>query len=217
MIIAPSLLSMDFTQTLSQLNEIKQSHATWLHFDVMDGHFVPNLSFGPDICKQIRLNSDLFMDVHIMVSNPNYFSDVFMNVGADLITFHLEACANEQEVIQIIDKIHAKNVKVGLSIKPDTNIESLFPYLDKIDLVLIMSVNPGYGGQSFMMSALDKIRTLKKIIVRENYQVLIEVDGGINDETAKLVLEAGADVLVAGSYIFKHNITEKIEKLWNLK
>jgi ribulose-phosphate 3-epimerase len=217
MIIAPSLLSMDFTQTLSQLNEIKQSHATWLHFDVMDGHFVPNLSFGPDICKQIRLNSDLFMDVHIMVSNPNYFSDVFMNVGADLITFHLEACANEQEVIQIIDKIHAKNVKVGLSIKPDTNIESLFPYLDKIDLVLIMSVNPGYGGQSFMMSALDKIRTLKKIIVRENYQVLIEVDGGINDETAKLVLEAGADVLVAGSYIFKHNITETIEKLWNLK
>jgi ribulose-phosphate 3-epimerase len=217
MIIAPSLLSMDFTQTLSQLNEIKQSHATWLHFDVMDGHFVPNLSFGPDICKQIRQNSDLFMDVHIMVSDPNYFSDVFMDVGANLITFHLEACANTEEVIQIIDKIHAKNVKVGLSIKPATNLESLFPYLDKIDLVLIMSVNPGYGGQSFMMSALDKIRALKEIIVRENYQVLIEVDGGINDDTAKLVLDAGADVLVAGSYIFKQNISETIEKLWNLK
>jgi len=217
MIIAPSLLSMDFTQTLKQLNEIKNSRATWLHFDVMDGHFVPNLSFGPDICKQIRQNSDLFMDVHIMVSDPNYFSDVFMDVGANLITFHLEACSNEQEVIQLIDKIHAKNVKVGLSIKPATNLESLFPYLDKIDLVLIMSVNPGYGGQSFMMSALDKIRTLKEIIVRENYQVLIEVDGGINDETAKLVLDAGADVLVAGSYIFKQNITETIEKLWNLK
>lgn len=217
MIIAPSLLSMDFTQTLSQLNEIKQSHATWLHFDVMDGHFVPNLSFGPDICKQIRLNSDLFMDVHIMVSDPNYFSDVFIDVGADLITFHLEACSNDQEVIQIIDKIHAKNVKVGLSIKPATNLEVLFPYLDKIDLVLIMSVNPGYGGQSFMMSALDKIRTLKEIIIKEKYKVLIEVDGGINYETAKLVKDAGADVLVAGSYIFKHNITETIEKLWNLK
>lgn len=217
MIIAPSLLSMDFTQTLTQLDEIKQSHATWLHFDVMDGHFVPNLSFGPDICKQIRLNSDLFMDVHIMVSDPNYFSDVFIEAGADLITFHLEACKNDDEVLKLIDKIHAKNVKVGLSIKPSTDVKELLPYLDKIDLVLIMSVNPGYGGQSFMLNAIDKISLLRKTIDSKQLNVLIEIDGGINHETAQLVLDAGADVLVAGSYIFKNNITETIEKLWNLK
>jgi ribulose-phosphate 3-epimerase len=183
----------------------------------MDGHFVPNLSFGPDICKQIRLNSDLFMDVHIMVSDPNYFSDVFIEAGADLITFHLEACRNGEEVHKIIDKIHAKNVKVGLSIKPSTEVKELVPYLDKIDLVLIMSVNPGYGGQSFMLNAIDKIQLLRQTIDTKHLNVLIEVDGGINHETAQLVLDAGADVLVAGSYIFKNNITETIEKLWNLK
>lgn len=217
MIIAPSLLSMDFTQTLKQLDEIKQSHATWLHFDVMDGHFVPNLSFGPDICKQIRLNSDLFMDVHIMVNDPNYFSKVFIDAGANLITFHLEACSNDEEIIQIINKIHANNVKVGLSIKPGTDVNDLLPYLDKIDLVLIMSVNPGYGGQSFMVEAIDKIQILRNYIDINDLNVLIEVDGGINHETAKLVLDVGADVLVAGSYIFKSNITETIENLWNLK
>jgi len=217
MIIAPSLLSMDFTQTLNQLKEIKESQATWLHFDVMDGHFVPNLSFGPDICLQIRKQSDLFMDVHIMVSDPNYFSDVFMNAGADLITFHIEACESQEEVFSIIEKIHKKGVKVGLSIKPDTDVKSLIPYLSSIDLILIMSVNPGYGGQSFIPSALDKIVFLRNYIDQNRLSCLIEVDGGINADTAKLVLEAGVDVLVAGSYIFKHNIKETINTLWNLK
>jgi len=217
MIIAPSLLSMDFTQTLNQLKDIKESQATWLHFDVMDGHFVPNLSFGPDICKQIRNHSDLFMDVHIMVSDPHYFSDVFIEAGADLITFHLEACQSEQEVLEIIQKIRDKGVKVGLSIKPDTDVKSLVPYISKIDLILIMSVNPGYGGQSFMPNSLDKISFLRKYIDENKLTCLIEVDGGINAETAKLVLDAGVDVLVAGSYIFKNNIKETINTLWNLK
>ncbi len=217
MIIAPSLLSMDFTQTLNQLKDIKESQATWLHFDVMDGHFVPNLSFGPDICKQIRNHSDLFMDVHIMVSDPNYFSNVFIEAGADLITFHLEACQSEQEVLDIIQKIHDKGIKVGLSIKPDTDVKSLVPYISKIDLILIMSVNPGYGGQSFMPNSLDKISFLRNYIDENKLSCLIEVDGGINAETAKLVLDAGVDVLVAGSYIFKHNIKETINTLWNLK
>ena len=217
MIIAPSLLSMDFTQTLSQLKEIKESQATWLHFDVMDGHFVPNLSFGPDICAQIRKHSDLFMDVHIMVSDPHYFSDVFIRAGADLITFHLEACASEEEVLSVIQKIRDKGVKVGLSIKPDTDVKSLIPFISKIDLILIMSVNPGYGGQSFIPKALDKIAFLRYYIDLNKLSCLIEVDGGINADTAKLVLDAGVDVLVAGSYIFKHNIKETINTLWNLK
>ncbi len=217
MIIAPSLLSMDFTQTLSQLKEIKESQATWLHFDVMDGHFVPNLSFGPDICAQIRKHSDLFMDVHIMVSDPHYFSDVFIRAGADLITFHLEACASEEEVLSVIQKIRDKGVKVGLSIKPDTDVKSLIPFISKIDLILIMSVNPGYGGQSFIPNALDKIAFLRYYIDLNKLSCLIEVDGGINADTAKLVLDSGADVLVAGSYIFKHNIKETINTLWNLK
>lgn len=217
MIIAPSLLSMDFTQTLSQLKEIKESQATWLHFDVMDGHFVPNLSFGPDICAQIRKHSDLFMDVHIMVSDPHYFSDVFIRAGADLITFHLEACASEEEVLSVIQKIRDKGVKVGLSIKPDTDVKSLIPFISKIDLILIMSVNPGYGGQSFIPNALDKIAFLRYYINLNKLSCLIEVDGGINADTAKLVLDAGVDVLVAGSYIFKHNIKETINTLWNLK
>ena len=217
MIIAPSLLSMDFTQTLSQLKEIKESQATWLHFDVMDGHFVPNLSFGPDICAQIRKHSDLFMDVHIMVSDPHYFSDVFIRAGADLITFHLEACASEEEVLSVIQKIRDKGVKVGLSIKPDTDVKSLIPFISKIDLILIMSVNPGYGGQSFIPNALDKIAFLRYYIDLNKLSCLIEVDGGINADTAKLVLDAGVDVLVAGSYIFKHNIKETINTIWNLK
>ena len=217
MIIAPSLLSMDFTQTLSQLKEIKESQATWLHFDVMDGHFVPNLSFGPDICAQIRKHSDLFMDVHIMVSDPNYFSDVFIEAGADLITFHLEACQSEEEVLSIIKKIHDKGIKVGLTIKPATDVKDLLPFMDKIDLVLIMSVNPGYGGQSFIPSALDKIAFLRQYIDENKLSCLIEVDGGINAETAQWVLDAGVDVLVAGSYIFKNDIKETINTLWNLK
>lgn len=217
MIIAPSLLSMDFTQTLNQLKDIKESQATWLHFDVMDGHFVPNLSFGPDICKQIRNHSDLFMDVHIMVSDPHYFSNVFIEAGADLITFHLEACQSEQEVFDLINKIHDKGVKVGLSIKPDTDVKSLIPFISKIDLILIMSVHPGYGGQSFISSAIDKISFLRNYIDENKLSCLIEVDGGINADTAKLVLDVGADVLVAGSYIFKHNIKESINTLWNLK
>lgn len=217
MIIAPSLLSMDFTQTLKQLNEIKESQATWLHFDVMDGHFVPNLSFGPDICKQVRKHSDLFMDVHIMVSDPSYFSDVFIEAGADLITFHLEACQSEEEVLSIIKKIHDKGIKVGLTIKPATDVKDLLPFMDKIDLVLIMSVNPGYGGQSFIPSALDKIAFLRQYIDENKLSCLIEVDGGINAETAQWVLDAGVDVLVAGSYIFKNDIKETINTLWNLK
>lgn len=217
MIIAPSILSMDFSQTLKQLKEIESSQAKWLHVDIMDGHFVPNLSFGPDITKQIRRHSKLFMDVHIMVEDAEHYSEVFVEAGANLLTFHLEACKDAETVHRIISKIHHQGCKVGLSIRPQTAVEAVFPYLDVIDLVLIMSVNPGYGGQSFMEESIERIRSLRKEIDAKQYSVLIEVDGGINAETAKKVLDAGADVLVAGSYVFKNDIVHAVESLWKLK
>lgn len=217
MIIAPSVLSMDYSKMKEQLNEVAQSQAKWLHVDIMDGHFVPNLSFGPDITKQIKVNTELFMDVHIMVENPHYFSDVFMEAGADLLTFHVEACNSSEAVLALIHKIRERGVKVGLSIKPSTPVDYIMTFLPMLDLVLIMSVEPGFGGQSFIYSALDKIKALRDRIDELNLNCLIEVDGGVNEETAKLCLEAGADVLVAGSYIFKHNIKEQVQRLWDLK
>ena len=217
MIVAPSILSMDFTQTLKQLQEVESSKAKWLHVDIMDGHFVPNLSFGPDITKQIRRHSKLFMDVHIMVEDAEHYSDVFVEAGANLLTFHLEACKDAESVHRIISKIHHQGCKVGLSIRPQTPVEAVFSYLDKIDLVLIMSVNPGYGGQSFMEESVDRIQRLRKEIDAHQHSVLIEVDGGINAETGLKVAQAGADVLVAGSYVFKNDIVRAIESLWKLK
>lgn len=217
MIVAPSILSMDFTQTLKQLQEVESSKAKWLHVDIMDGHFVPNLSFGPDITKQIRKHSKLFMDVHIMVEDAEHYSDVFVEAGANLLTFHLEACKDEESVHRIISKIHHQGCKVGLSIRPQTPVEAVFPYLNVIDLVLIMSVNPGYGGQSFMEESVDRIQRLRKEIDTHQHSVLIEVDGGINAETGLKVAQAGADVLVAGSYVFKNDIVRAVESLWKLK
>ena len=217
MIVAPSILSMDFTQTLKQLQEVESSKAKWLHVDIMDGHFVPNLSFGPDITKQIRRHSKLFMDVHIMVEDAEHYSDVFVEAGANLLTFHLEACKDAESVHRIISKIHHQGCKVGLSIRPQTPVEAVFPYLNVIDLVLIMSVNPGYGGQSFMEESVDRIQRLRKEIDTHQHSVLIEVDGGINAETGLKVAQAGADVLVAGSYVFKNDIVSAVESLWKLK
>ena len=217
MIVAPSILSMDFTQTLKQLQEVESSKAKWLHVDIMDGHFVPNLSFGPDITKQIRKHSKLFMDVHIMVEDADHYSDVFVEAGANLLTFHLEACKDAESVHRIISKIHHQGCKVGLSIRPQTPVEAVFPYLNVIDLVLIMSVNPGYGGQSFMEESVDRIQRLRKEIDTHQHSVLIEVDGGINAETGLKVAQAGADVLVAGSYVFKNDIVSAVESLWKLK
>ena len=217
MIVAPSILSMDFTQTLKQLHDVETSKAEWLHVDIMDGHFVPNLSFGPDITKQIRKHSKLFMDVHIMVEDAEHYSEVFVEAGANLLTFHLEACKDAESVHRIISKIHHQGCKVGLSIRPQTPVEAVFPYLNVIDLVLIMSVNPGYGGQSFMEESVDRIQRLRKEIDTHQHSVLIEVDGGINAETGLKVAQAGADVLVAGSYVFKNDIVSAVESLWKLK
>ena len=214
MIIAPSILAMDFSAMPQQLEEIRTSGATWLHFDVMDGHFVRNLTFGPDLLKGICKLSKLVMDVHLMVEDPVYYSEVFLNAGADVITFHIEACNDLEEARGLLKSIRSRGKIAGLSLRPQTKVEDLFELLDDCNLILIMSVNPGFGGQAFLPEALDRIRQLRTEIDRRGLHVLIEVDGGINEITAKACQKAGADVLVAGSYIFKNDIQQAVQSLW---
>ncbi len=212
-IVAPSILSLDYANVSEQLKQLNESKAEWMHFDVMDGHFVPNLTFGPDLLKGFKKCTDMVMDVHIMVEDPAFFSDVFLKAGADILTFHYEACKDEEEVRMICEKIHARHAKAGVSVKPGTPISVLDPLLDVIDVVLIMSVEPGFGGQSFMEDMLDKVRYIKKQIAEQNRSTLIEIDGGINADTAKLAKAAGVDVLVAGSYVFRNDIKAAVESL----
>lgn len=212
--VAPSILSADFSKLGEEINLIESLGAEYLHFDVMDGHFVPNISFGVPVLKSISKIHHMINDVHIMISEPKMYIDKFVNAGADLITFHYEACEDDEEVDEIIRLIHSFGIKAGLSIKPNTPVEVVEPFLDELDLILIMSVEPGFGGQSFIPEAIDKIIYLRNIIDGENYNCLIEVDGGINDKTAPLCREAGADILVAGSYLFGHeDIKERMESI----
>lgn len=198
--IAPSVLSANFTELKKDIDSIKQCGADWIHYDVMDGHFVDNISFGYSILNDISKITDMYLDVHLMISNPMKYVDKFIESHASLITFHIEAMDNEECTRQLIQHIHQHHVEVGISIKPNTPVHAIQQYLDDIDLVLVMSVEPGFGGQSFQKQAIQKIQELSRL--KNQYHFLIEVDGGINDKTAQLCHNAGADVLVAGSYVF---------------
>ena len=198
-LIAPSILSANFSNLQKDISMVETAGADWLHIDVMDGHFVPNITIGPLVVKAIRPLSKLFFDVHLMISEPERYWENFVKNGADLIVFHEEVVCDK---IQLIKDIKAKNVKVGISIKPKTPVEKILEYLPLLDVVLVMTVEPGFGGQSFMEDMLPKISSLRKIIDDNKYNCLIEVDGGINVKTAKQCLEYGADALVSGNSIF---------------
>jgi ribulose-phosphate 3-epimerase len=212
-IIAPSLLSADFLNLQKELDIFKDSPETWLHLDIMDGHFVPNLSFGKPIIKFLKNATPLYLDAHFMVSNPNEYIDQFKECGISNFTFHLEATVHHHRLIQKIKKSYQS---VGISINPSTSIAQIDEGLLKdIDLILVMSVNPGFGGQNFIESSLTKIKNLKKLASKYNFK--IQVDGGINKKNAIEVIASGADCLVAGSYIFNHPQEQYLSAIESLR
>lgn len=202
MIVSPSILSADFSNLLKDVIDVKEKGAQYIHVDVMDGHFVPNITMGAVVLESLKGKCDIVKDVHLMIDNPLKYAESFKKAGADIITFHYEAVSDVSKTIAEIKKL---GVKVGMSIKPKTDVTVVLPYLLDLDLVLIMSVEPGFGGQKFMDSSLAKIEFLNKYRKENNLKYLIEVDGGINLETAKKVSEMGCDVVVAGTSIFKAN------------
>ena len=211
--ISPSILSADFSQLGSEIRKLEKGGADLIHVDVMDGHFVPNLTIGPPVIKNLRKYTKLPFDVHLMISPVHEYIENYANAGADIITIHPEATESLKESISLIKKF---GKKVGVSLNPKTEIKTLIDEIDNIDLVLVMSVNPGFGGQKFMPEVLDKIKELKKIRDKNQFHFDIEVDGGINFSNSKKVLEAGADILVSGTTVFKENdgdIRTNIEKL----
>ena len=211
--ISPSILSADFSQLSNEIKRLEEGGADMIHVDVMDGHFVPNLTIGPPVIKSLKKHSSILFDVHLMISPVHKYIESYSDAGADIITIHPEAT---DDLNSSIVKIKELNKKVGVSLNPETKIDIILNVLDKIDLVLIMSVNPGFGGQKFMPEVLDKIKELKKIQKEKGLNFDIEIDGGINFENSKAAIEAGANILVSGTTIFKSNngdIKKNIELL----